>query len=350
MTNRPQPGDRINNYLLDELVAAGSFGEVYKAHHHVFDETVAIKIPTEPQYVRQLQREGMAIHGLRHPNIVRAMDMDPYGEPPYLIMEYVDGQSVGQLLDGQEGGLPIAPTVAVLYGTLSALAVAHEAGVIHRDIKPANILVAGKDDVESVTPERVKVTDFGLGHLKDGTAESMIHSGSINTPEGRRIAGTMVYMSPEQRDGGDIDGRSDLYSVGVVLHEMLTGVLPQGTDSPSSIRSEVPRWLDELFGRSYTRRDHRFASAREMQAVIEHYWAPALTWSEPGPGPPPPPPSAVSGQCATCGGDVKPGDQFCIHCGLQLAERVPRCPKCYRFIEQGEIFCTECGTDQRMMA
>ena len=84
---QPQTGDRINNYLLDERIGTGSFGEVWKAHHHVFNEHVAIKIPTDTQYVRHLQREGMAIHGLRDPNIVRALDLDPYADPPYLIME-----------------------------------------------------------------------------------------------------------------------------------------------------------------------------------------------------------------------------------------------------------------------
>ena len=87
-------GDRIHNYLLEARVGAGSFGEVWRARHHIFGEVVAIKIPTDPQYVRNLQREGVAIHGLRHPNIVRAIDMDPYADPPYLIMEYIDGPSL----------------------------------------------------------------------------------------------------------------------------------------------------------------------------------------------------------------------------------------------------------------
>jgi len=346
--SRPQPGDRIHNYLVDEQIAAGSFGEVFKAHHHVFNDTVAIKVPTDPQYVRHLQREGMAIHGLRHPNIVRAIDLDPYADPPYLIMEYVDGRSVRQLLDEHRNGLPIAASVAILYGTLSALAAAHDAGVLHRDIKPANILTTGDADLAGITPDGAKVTDFGLGHLKDVTAQSMIQSGSISMREGQRVAGTLVYMSPEQRDGQSIDGRSDLYSAGVVLHEMLTGMLPQGTDLPSSIRPEVPRWLDGFFERSYTRRDHRFGSAREMHEVIERYWPPARAWSKPAAGPPPlVPPATASRACPTCGGDTKPSDQFCIHCGTQLVDRVPRCPTCHRFVESQENFCIDCGTDLR---
>ncbi len=358
MTSRPQAGDRINNYLLDEQIAAGSFGEVWKAHHHVFNEPVAIKIPTDPQYVRHLQREGMAVHGLRHPNIVRAIDLDPYADPPYLIMEYVDGPSVRELIEAHPDGLPIEAVVAILSGTLSAAAAAHEAGVIHRDIKPANILVAGGadlvaggTDLSDLTPVQVKVTDFGLGRLNEATADSMIQSGSISTQAGQRIAGTLVYMSPEQRDGQDIDTRSDLYSVGVVLHEMLTGVLPQGTDLPSSIRRDVPRWLDDLFERSYTRRDHRFGSARQMQEVIERYWTPAGDWGRSEVREP------VSikqvgtwWHCANCDGVVSRDDQFCTHCGRQLVAHVPRCPSCHGFVGRTDDFCILCGMDLREKA
>src|SRR5207249_11215916 len=110
--------------------------------HHVFlDDFVAVKIPTDPQYVRHLQREGTAIHGLREPNIIRALDMDPYADPPYLIMEYVDGLSLRAILGQHAQGLSIDAVCAITAGVLQALDVAHRAGVIHRDIKPENILV-----------------------------------------------------------------------------------------------------------------------------------------------------------------------------------------------------------------
>ncbi|MBI4579409.1 MAG: protein kinase, partial [Planctomycetes bacterium] len=129
--NRPQAGDRINNYLLDERVGAGAFSEVFKAHHHVFGDVVAVKIPTDPQYVRYLQRDGVAIHGLRHPNIVRALDLDPYGDPAYLIMEFVDGPSLRQVIDAHPGGLPVATVLPIMMGILSALEAAHAAGLVH---------------------------------------------------------------------------------------------------------------------------------------------------------------------------------------------------------------------------
>ncbi len=127
---RVQIGDRINNYLLDERVGTGSFGEVWKAHHHIFREFAAVKIPTDPQYVRHLQREGVAIHGLRDPHIVRALDLDPYSDPPYLIMEYVDGPSLRQVLQKHPQGMPVEAVVAVLYGALLALEVAHRAYIL----------------------------------------------------------------------------------------------------------------------------------------------------------------------------------------------------------------------------
>ena len=100
-----KPGDRINNYIVEELIGSGSFGLVYKARHHVFENVVAIKIPTDAQYVQNLRREGVAIHGLQHPNIVRALDMDPFADPPYLIMEYLDGPTLRQILDDHPEGI-----------------------------------------------------------------------------------------------------------------------------------------------------------------------------------------------------------------------------------------------------
>src|ERR1700722_20531832 len=95
----PDPGQRISEYVLDAKVGGGAFGEVWKAHHHVWvDQLVAIKIPTDPQYLRSLQREGAAIHGLLHPNIVRAIGFDPYATPPYLTMEYIPGTSLRPLV------------------------------------------------------------------------------------------------------------------------------------------------------------------------------------------------------------------------------------------------------------
>ena len=338
----PQAGDRINNYLLEELVGSGSFGQVWRARHHMFDELVAIKIPTDPQYVRNLRHEGVAVHGLRHPNIVRALDLDPYADPPYLIMEFVDGPSLRQVIDANPGGLPITTAVEIMCGLLSALGVAHENGLIHRDVKPANILMEGagdgREDIERIGRHAVKVADFGLGKAGGVTTASIMQSGSVLTEGGRSISGTLAYMSPEQKQGADVDARSDLYACGIILFELLTGERPSGTEMPSSVRSEVPPVLDGVFGHSYTRLDRRYASAGEMLEAL----------SQAGTGRaaagPTPVPTASDTTCPKCGKGVGSDDNYCIHCGWQLVAVVPRCPACHEFVNRPDRFCISCGT------
>lgn len=337
-------GDRINNYLLEAHVGSGSFGEVWRARHHVFGDVVAIKVPTDAQYVRNLQREGVAVHGLKQPNIVRAIDLDPYSDPPYLIMEYVDGPSLRAVIDEQRSSFPTAAAVTILRGVLRALAAAHERGLIHRDVKPANILLNEPPaDLASINEQSVKVTDFGLGHVGGTTTQSIVQSGSNVTDDGRSIAGTLAYMSPEQKEGNELDGRSDLYACGIILFEMLTGERPQGGDWPSSLRSDTPPYLDDVFRRCYTRRDRRYASADEMLAAL----------TPPKQHPPPPPPRATPGaglDCPSCSEPVHRDDQFCIHCGKQLVASVPRCSACDGFVQANDRFCIFCGHDLRVLS
>lgn len=336
----PQSGDRINNFLLEELIGTGSFGQVWRARHHMFDERVAIKIPTDAHYVQNLRREGVTIHGLRHPNIVRAIDLDPYADPPYLIMELVPGASLRQFIDAYPKGMPIEATVAVMRGVLDALAVAHDAGVIHRDVKPANLLLTQTvAEIADLTAQSVKVADFGLGHVGGAMTQSIMQSANDLKGRGPGIAGTLAYMAPEAKEGKEIDGRSDLYSCGIVLFEMLTGERPQGAEFPSGLRANVPAYLDDVFKRCYVRRERRFANVSEMIA--------ALSLSQPPP-PPPLPPSiagAAGLKCPSCHGTVDRDDQFCIRCGQQLVDSVPRCGACDAFVQASDRFCIFCGTD-----
>jgi eukaryotic-like serine/threonine-protein kinase len=340
----PKCGDRINNYLLEELVGTGSFGTVWRAKHHMFDDLVAIKIPTDADYVQNLRREGVAIHGLRHPNIVRAVDLDPYADPPYLIMEYVPGDSLRQFVDAHADGLPIETAVAIMRGVLSALVVAHEAGVIHRDIKPANILLTERvADMDKVSERSVKVADFGLGRVGGVTTQSIMQSGNHPAEKLNGISGTLAYMSPEQKEGQDTDGRTDLYSCGIVLFEMLTGKRPHGAEVPSALRSDVPERLDVLFQRCYARRERRFDNAAAMLEAL------AEVPRKPMPkGPTIPTPGRPNTQCPSCHSAVEKGDQFCIQCGRQLVARIPRCPKCEAFVHVADRFCIRCGNDLRI--
>lgn len=335
-------GDRIHNYLLEARLGAGSFGEVWRGRHHVFGDHVAIKIPTDRKFVRQLQHEGVAIHGLRHPNIVRAIDLDPFAEPPYLIMEYVAGPSLRAVIDQHKARFPIPAVTAILRGILQALSAAHAAGMVHRDIKPPNILLGiPTEKLGSISELDVKVTDFGLGRVGGDLAHSMMQSGSLLTDEGRSISGTLAYMSPEQREGGDVDARTDLYACGIVLYEMLTGERPQGSDLPSALRPEVPAILDDVFRRSYTRLDRRFGSAHQMLAALS-------------PGPPPLPGVRAGAKnqarCPECGTATYKEDQFCVGCGRQLAISVPRCPACAAFVHGSDRFCIFCGKDLGVLA
>jgi serine/threonine protein kinase len=336
----PSANQRISEYVLEERVGAGTFGEVWRARHHVWaDQLVAIKIPTDGQYIRNLQREGAAIHGLDHVNIVHARGFDPYADPPYLVMEYVAGTSLRPLIAGRELG--VADAVAIMKQVLGGLAHAHKAGIIHRDIKPENILIDERSKTAGfATPGVVKVTDFGLGKAATiSMGQSIAFSASMNAEDAKRISGTLDYMAPEQRSGGEIDHRADLYACGVILYELLTGERPAGTDLPSDLNPKSPKYLDEVFRRSYARLEKRYASAEQFLASL----------STPATPPPLPPPlpwqrGAETGrQCPSCRRAVVSGDQFCMHCGVQLVEWVLRCPQCGAYPDPADRFCIFCG-------
>ncbi|MCK6485637.1 MAG: protein kinase [Phycisphaerae bacterium] len=345
----PQAGHRISEYVLVECVGSGSFGQVWKAQHHIWsDQWVAIKVPTDSQYVRNLQKEGATVHGLRHPNIVRAIGLDPYADPPYFVMEFVDGVSLKQLIERHPKGM--TPDVAreLLIGILRALDHAHNNGVIHRDIKPANILISSGADrsLDTLSADDVKITDFGLGRAETITANSIMQSGSMLSEAGKSISGTLAYMAPEQRDGEEADARSDLYSVGIVLFEMLTGERPSGGDMPRQLRPDLPSWTDTVFSRLYTRRDRRFASARDVLDAVSQSGQPPVVAAYAGAmrsdrafGP-----AAAGRRCSSCGGAILPDDNFCTTCGQQLAKHPRRCSACGAYPDPDDRFCIFCGT------
>jgi serine/threonine-protein kinase len=338
---------RVGEYVLVDKINSGAFGEVWRAHHHVWaDQLVAVKIPTDPQFLRNLQREGVAIHGLVHPNIVRAIGFDPYAAVPYLTMEYVPGTSLRPLI--QKRNLSIPDAVAIMRQVLQGLSYAHKQNLVHRDVKPENILVHERAFQEGFGSQGVvKVTDFGLGKAINAAAMgSIAYSQSIDTPSGREIAGTLDYMAPEQRAGAEVDPRADLYACGVVLYELLTGERPAGTDLPSEMNRAVPRALDEAFRRSYARLDKRYASADEFLAALQPGIPPRLPERV---APPPVPtfspvaPSAGKAQCPHCHNPVDGDDQFCMACGVQLVENVRRCPQCGAYPDASDQYCIFCG-------
>ena len=357
---------RVGEYVLAERINAGSFGEVWKAHHHIWsDQVVAVKIPTDPQFLKNLQSEGAAIHGLVHPNIVRAIGFDPYAQTPYLTMEYIPGSSLRPLIARRNMAIP--DVVSIMRQVLSGLSYAHKQGMIHRDVKPENVLVHERAFREGFAAEGViKLTDFGLGKaMNTTTMGSIAYSQSMDTPASREIAGTLDYMAPEQRAGAEVDPRADLYACGVMLFELLTGERPAGTDLPSESNRATPKSLDEAFRRSYTRLDRRFASADEFLAALAPAFPPPLPRIGPPnmglrPVPPPlhgwmasPPPlrplaiSPLSGAarsaCPKCQSPVDAADQFCMSCGVQLVENIRRCPQCGAYPDATDQYCIFCG-------
>ncbi len=345
MTIAYQPGTRISEYVLEERIGGGAFGEVWQARHHVWkDDQVAIKLPTEPDYVRYLQAEGIVVHGLRHPNIIRVIGLDPYAETPYLVMELVDGPSLRQVIDEHTQGLPIEVVLTVLRSMLGAIQVAHDAGIIHRDLKPGNVLLnLGERPLERLRVDDVKIGDFGLGVRNEDTLRSLVmQSASIERDrESATLAGTLAYMAPEVRDGArEPSQRSDLFGIGVMLFEMLVGERPVGAEMPSTMRAEVPKVLDNVFRRLYARHDARYPSAQEVLQDLDN----GLN------APPPPPTPQPTGhhlECPACQRPIAPGDQFCTHCGNQLVATVRRCSACGGYPGPDDRFCIFCGAGLR---
>jgi serine/threonine protein kinase len=338
-----QAGQRISEYVLEERIGCGTFGEVWRARHHIWaDELAAVKLPTEPQYVRYLQREGVVVHGLRHPNIVRVVGLDPYAEPPYLVMELVRGPSLKQVIADNPKGVPFEAATTVLRGVLTAMRAAHSANVLHRDLKPGNVMLnLDGRALAAVTVEDVKVGDFGLGIDSDSPDLLRSIAQSVSLARENTLVGTLAYMAPELRDGGKAaDARSDLYAVGVMLFELLTGERPAGTEVPSTMRPETPAALDAIFARLYSRHDRRYESAQAALDDLTARWGGSRTHVA---GLPPLPAHGKAIRCPNCSFGLEPGDQFCTQCGTQVVQRVRRCPSCNAFPGRFDRFCIFCG-------
>jgi len=162
--------------------------------------------------------------------------------------------------------------------------------------------------------------------------QSIAYSASLNDPKARELAGTLDYMPPEVRGGAEADGRADVYACGVVLYEMLTGERPAGTDVPSDVNTNVPRHLDDVFRRAYARLEKRFTSADEFLGALGGQQSVAL-----------PGRVITMPTCPQCRKNVNFGDQFCMHCGIQLVAQVRRCTKCGAYPDAADQYCIFCG-------
>jgi len=254
-----------DRYRIDELIARGGMATVYSALDLRLGRTVAIKIlapafTADPGFVERFMLEARSAAALTHPNVVAVHDQGVANGFPYLIMEYVPGRTIRQLLT-TNGSMTSAHALEIMKAVLAGLSAAHEAGFVHRDIKPENVLITDNG--------QIKVTDFGLARVIDDTP--------VSDSTGAVLLGTMAYLSPEQVQQRTIDQRSDVYSAGILLFEMLTGRVPfvgnsplevaymhvnNDVPAPSTIAHDVPPAVDHLV-LAATRRNpnDRFANA-----------------------------------------------------------------------------------------
>jgi serine/threonine protein kinase len=225
------------------LLGQGGMGAVYKARQTKLDRLVAVKIlPPEvacdPAFAERFTREARSLARLNHPHIVTVHDFGDVDGLYYFTMEYVDGRNLRDLL--QAGALPAAQVLAIVPQLCDALQYAHDEGLVHRDIKPENILLDRKG--------RVKIADFGLARLVGLTPTYLTLTGT------HEVMGTLLYMAPEQmKRTHTVDHRADIYSLGVVLYEMLTGELPLGRFAPPSHKAAVDERLDQVVLRALAR-------------------------------------------------------------------------------------------------
>jgi eukaryotic-like serine/threonine-protein kinase len=258
-------------FQLEEPIATGGVAIVWRAHDVNLDRSVAVKLlhphlAGDPRVVERFRREAQAAAQLAHPNAVEIYDTGQEEDLVYLVMEYIDGPSLRDIV--RDAG-PLDPQVVAALGeqVAAALGRAHEAGIVHRDVKPANILVTS----EGIT----KVTDFGIAKAV-GSDDTLTSPGTV--------IGTAAYLAPEQLEGHDVDGRADVYALGVVLYECLTGEAAFQGDTPTAtaaarlarelpppraVRADVPRNLDGIIVTS-TRRDvdERYGDGAAMSAAL----------------------------------------------------------------------------------
>ncbi len=276
-------GEQFGNYRAISLLGEGGMGAVYLAEHPTIGRRVAVKV-LHRNYVRdenllgRFLNEARAANAIRHPNIIEILDSGTIADgTPFLVMELLEGESLGMRLR-RVGALPIPQAVEFAYQTASALGAAHKKGIVHRDLKPDNLYIV--PDPHEPERERIKVLDFGIAKLQQGNTGD-----SVKTRTGT-LMGTPIYMSPEQcRGTKTVDHRSDIYSLGVILFEMLTGQPPFVSEgfgelvnmhlnvappAPSSRNPAVPPALDAIVLKMLEKNpEQRFADMGELQAALK---------------------------------------------------------------------------------
>ncbi len=293
LTNMPTEPQRENwyglqagtvladRYRIERLISRGGMGAVFEATQLGLDRTVAVKVllPTlsrDDSVQERFRREARSVASLHHPNIIQIHDYGISDYGPYIVMELARGHSLRQLLRNEM--LSVEQAVNLMEQIASAIASAHSAGIIHRDLKPDNIIIEKRSDGNAIA----KVLDFGIAKMREVQAEES--DTKLSNLTGANIIGSPAYMSPEQSMGTDLDARSDVYSLGIVLYEMLTGHTPFGKapagamllhqiNSPpptfSALRKDIPAAIESVVMKALAKdRQFRFPTALDFAQAL----------------------------------------------------------------------------------
>ncbi len=363
-------GATLGNYRVLSALGQGGMARVYKAYQENLDREVAIKVlppwyANDLSFVERFNLEARLVARLSHPNIVTVHDASEQNGHLYIVMQFIDGGTLKQRLDKllSEGRVMDTEEVVAIFTQLAdALTYAHENGIIHRDIKPVNVLMDHA--------RRPILSDFGIAKVLASSQLHLTHPGAgVGTPE---------YMSPEQCQGSPVDGRADIYALGVVLFETQTGYTPFRGDSypalahshiyqapprPSSLNPAINPIIERIILKALMKDPRqRFQKASEMAEALKQaqngratppnanltsnaaaasYFAPPTTS---GYGVRTPPTPAKGRQvilypCLVCQALNKPQMRFCTHCGTPLNQ----CKICSERNPAGNRFCTKCG-------
>src|SRR5208337_2653123 len=242
------------------LIGKGGMGAVYKARQPALDRFVALKVlppavGSDPGFAERFNREARALARLNHPNIVAVHDFGKTGPLHYLIMEFVDGTNLREV--ERSGKLSPEQALAIVPQICEALQFAHNEGIVHRDIKPENLLIDKRG--------RVKITDFGIAKIVGATP------GKVSLTGVKDVVGTPHYMAPEQIEQPQtVDHRADIYSLGVVFYEMLTGELPLGKFAPPSKKVQIDVRLDDVVLHTLEKEpERRYQQASQVKTDVE---------------------------------------------------------------------------------